>query len=79
MPTYDYDCAACGPFEQRRAISERDAPVRCPACEGPGVRVLAGSPRLARLDGGTRQAMASHEQAVGSYPRMRHAASCRCC
>jgi len=42
MPTYEYECQACGrKFEQRQAMS--DAPlVECPACHGELLRIVSG-------------------------------------
>jgi putative FmdB family regulatory protein len=41
MPTYVYECAKCGEFEQEQSISD---PVleRCPRCGGEVRRVIAG-------------------------------------
>jgi putative FmdB family regulatory protein len=79
MPTYDYACSACGPFEQRRPISERDQPTRCPACGQPAARILAGSPGLATCASGMARGIRSQDEAAGVYRRMAHPASCRCC
>jgi len=42
VPTYEYECQACGRrFEQRQAMS--DAPIAaCPACQGEVRRVVSG-------------------------------------
>ena len=34
MPTYDYDCEACGVFELRHSILSEPLTI-CPTCEGP--------------------------------------------
>lgn len=37
MPFYDYRCPACGErFDMMRPLADRDAPVRCPACDRDG-------------------------------------------
>jgi putative FmdB family regulatory protein len=81
MPTYEYACASCGPFDALRPIAERDRAADCPGCSQPAPRVLGGGPNLAGLAAATRRTMAAGERAAGdgSYPRMRHPAACRCC
>jgi len=32
MPTYEFLCEVCGPFEQRRNIQEASDPMACPTC-----------------------------------------------
>ena len=76
MPTYDYRCDRCGPFQALRSIALRDAEARCPDCGAVAPRVLSGSPHVA----GVRRTLAAPDaSAAGAYPRMRHPASCRCC
>lgn len=41
MPTYVYQCARCGEFEQQQAIVE-PALDRCPSCGEPVQRLIAG-------------------------------------
>ncbi len=88
MPTYDYACLTCGPFEALRAMAERDAPVACPGCAAPSARVLGAAPRLAILAGTTRHALETNERASHaprlsrdseSYRRLKHPAGCGCC
>ena len=87
MPTYDYDCPACGGFEALRSVSLRDAPCPCPACGAEAARVFVAAPRLACLASETRRAIETNERAAhaprssrdGDYPRMRHPAGCGCC
>ena len=54
MPTYDYDCPACGGFDAFRALSERNEPAACPDCATASPRVFVTAPRLALMDGGKR-------------------------
>lgn len=76
MPTYDYRCDRCGPFQALRSIAQRDAESLCPACSVVAARILSGSPHV----GGVRRTLAAQDQgAAGAYARMRHPASCRCC
>ncbi len=85
MPTYDYACPACGGFDALRSFAQRDEPAACPDCAAPSPRVFAAMPRLACLSSETRLAMETNERArhepksSGSYPLMRHPASCGCC
>lgn len=85
MPTYDYQCDACGGFDAFRALSQRDEPAACPDCRAPSPRVFASAPRLALLDGGTRTAMDTNERArhepkmSRDYQRLKHPSGCGCC
>ena len=85
MPTYDYACPSCGGFDAFRSLAERNEPAACPDCGTASPRVLACAPRLALMDGGTRNAMATNERArhepqrSGDYARLKHPAGCGCC
>jgi putative FmdB family regulatory protein len=87
MPTYDYECAACGGFEAVRRIAERDAACACPGCGAGARRLVVSAPHLEHLSGETRKAMDINERArheprsssEGSYGRMRHPSGCGCC
>jgi putative FmdB family regulatory protein len=81
MPTYDYDCRACGPFEAFRRMAERDRATACPRCGSAAARVLAGGAHLRVVDGATRRVIEAHERAAadGAYRRMRHPLGCGCC
>jgi putative FmdB family regulatory protein len=75
MPTYDYECKDCGPFEAFKRMSARDEATACPRCGVPSERVLAGT-RIALLGDGVARERAAAE---GSYARMRHRGGCSCC
>ncbi len=85
MPTYDYACPACGPFEALRRLDARDLPSPCPECGAASDRMLAHAPQLALMDGATRTAMLVNERASHA-PRSsrdapaphRHHAGCGC-
>ncbi|MDT7837952.1 FmdB family zinc ribbon protein [Aquabacterium sp. OR-4] len=85
MPTYDYACAECGGFDAFRSLAQRNDPASCPDCGTASPRVFASAPRLALLDSGVRNALATNERArhePGSskdYQRLRHPAGCGCC
>lgn len=85
MPTYDYACPACGPFEAMRSIAARDEPAACPRCTAPAPRAWLVAPRLAQMPAERRAAFAVNERAAhapqrsGDYARLRHPAGCGCC
>ncbi len=85
MPTYDYDCQACGGFDAFRPMAQRNDPADCPRCGSAASRVFATAPRLALLASDTRVAMDTNERArhepksSGDYARLRHPAGCGCC
>ena len=41
MPTYEFRCDTCGPFEQRRRIQDAGAPMRCPTCQAEAARIYS--------------------------------------
>lgn len=85
MPTYDYACPHCGPFDMLRAMAQRDAPAFCPHCGQGAERVLIHAPTLATMSAVQRLASstnerASHEpQSSKSYVPKRHPSGCSCC
>ena len=85
MPTYDYACNDCGGFDAFRLLANRNEPATCPDCKGSSPRVFATAPRLALMDSGTRNAMATNERAQhepkssAEYARLRHPTGCGCC
>jgi len=85
MPTYDYDCPACGGFDAFRTLAARNEPAICPDCHHESPRVFVSAPRLALLAGDTRSALeigerASHEpKSSRDYARFKHPAGCGCC
>jgi len=71
MPTYEYECAACGVFDELRPVAARDVPCACPECGAASPRVLFTAPALASLPGNVKKAHAINE-------RSSHAPHCRC-
>lgn len=69
MPTYDYECADCGPFTETRPMAEFDQPQPCPDCGTPAPRLLTAP----ALGGGIQQADAS------AAPARAHSGGCACC
>ncbi|SRR5712691_5113610 len=41
MPVYEFCCAACGPFEQRRSLQEAGEPMACPTCQDVATRIYS--------------------------------------
>lgn len=90
MPTYEYQCPHCGPFECLRSIAQRNAPSPCPGCGAHSDRVLLTAPRLGCLSTQQRAAYATNERAQhqpirsadageGTYGRLKHPSNCGCC
>jgi putative FmdB family regulatory protein len=69
MPTYEYECADCGPFTDIRPIAEFDQPQPCPDCNTPAPRLLTAP----ALGGGAQQT------ADGGASAGAHAGGCACC
>jgi putative FmdB family regulatory protein len=69
MPTYDYECADCGPFTEVHPMAEFDRPQPCPDCSHPAPRLLTAP----ALGGGAQQS-----DARGPSPTA-HAGGCACC
>ena len=43
MPTYEFLCDTCGPFEQRRSLNEAGDPMACPSCQTVAQRIYSTS------------------------------------
>jgi putative FmdB family regulatory protein len=69
MPTYEYECADCGPFTEVRPMAEFDRPQPCPDCTLPAPRLLTAP----ALSGGAQQAM------DGAPSTSAHSGGCACC
>ena len=63
MPTYDYLCPACGPFEARRPMSESKALVPCAQCHAPAPRIMS-APRLNLMSTTNRYAETRNEKSA---------------
>jgi putative FmdB family regulatory protein len=68
MPTYEYECADCGPFHEVRPMAEYDRPQPCPDCGALAPRLLT----CAAIGGGAQESMAV-------APARAHAGGCACC
>ena len=80
MPTYEYDCPHCGPFDAVRRIAERDAPAPCPTCGTVSARGLFTAPAFGAMPAATRQAHAINERARHEPKSSSvHGAGCSCC
>ena len=63
MPIYDYLCAACGPFEARRAMCESNEDTPCASCSMPAPRVPS-APRLNLMSSANRYAETRNEKSA---------------
>ena len=63
MPIYDYLCATCGPFEERRPMSESKTAAPCSICRNPAPR-LPGAPRLNLMSSNNRIAETRNEKSA---------------
>ena len=68
MPTYEYECADCGPFTDVRPMAEYDQPQPCPDCGSMAPRLLA----CTAISGGAADPGAA-------APARAHAGGCACC
>lgn len=84
MPTYDYACAGCGPFEALRPMARRDEATACPGCGQDADRLfgaVAAQVGAAGTGAARHRLITRQERALadGAYRRMRHPMSCGCC
>ncbi len=70
MPTYDYECADCGPFSEVRPMAEYDRAQPCPDCTLLAPRLLTAP----ALGGGAQEATAGP-----ATPVRPHMGGCSCC
>lgn len=62
MPTYEFRCPACGPFDRRAAITAIPASAACPSC-GADARRGVSAPAL-HVPGPARRVAAAHERSA---------------
>lgn len=63
MPIYDYLCTRCGPFEERRPMSESGLSVLCASCHTLAPR-LPAAPRLNLMAANNRYAHTRNEKSA---------------
>jgi putative FmdB family regulatory protein len=63
MPTYEFVCATCGPFEVRRGVAQAHEPAHCPACRAPARRVYT-PPGIARTPAWRKKALSLEEKSA---------------
>lgn len=63
MPIYDYLCPACGPFEERRPMSESKESAICATCRAAAPR-LPAAPRLNLMSSNNRIAHTRNEKSA---------------
>jgi len=76
MPVYEYECAACGGFEQWRPVSDSRRPAQCPHCQAEAKRIIS-MPSLALMNPLRRQASMRNEQSMHA-PRVGFKSACGC-
>ncbi len=69
MPTYEYECPDCGPFQEVRPMAEFDRPLPCPDCAQPAPRLLT-APSLG---------FGAQEGGSGAAAPRAHMGGCACC
>jgi putative FmdB family regulatory protein len=78
MPTYDYVCPDCGPFDALRSLAQRNEDCPCRACGAASRRAFLTAPRLAaknaRRDAAHAPTMSKDVAGIKSHP-----AGCGCC
>lgn len=81
MPLYEYECAACGPFEAVRPMAQYDQPHACPDCGVQAPRAFLTAPNLAGMPAALRQAHATNERSAHEPRQSRagHGPNCGCC
>ena len=79
MPSYQYCCGCCGPFEAVRPIADFAQPSRCPGCGAEAPRSLA-APSFSAMPATVRQAHATNERSAHAPKRTgAHGPGCGCC
>lgn len=86
MPTYDYVCPTCGPFDALRSLAQRNEDCLCRLCGTASRRAILSAPSLAAMDGSARRAHETNERAAHAPKSSkelggggRHPAGCGCC
>lgn len=72
MPTYDYHCADCGEFRERRPMAESSSPQLCPVCGVAAPRTIS-APMLA---GGAQPGWLMQAARTSGQQRERWRAAC---
>ncbi len=70
MPTYNYECETCGPFDDSHPMAEFDKPQPCPDCGDLAPRLLT----LPAIGGGAQM-----DAGAGAQTMRSHAGGCACC
>ncbi|WP_103122596.1 FmdB family zinc ribbon protein [Methylopila sp. Yamaguchi] len=82
MPTYDYECDACGPFTAVRPMARFQDPCACPRCTEEAPRSILSAPAIASGSPEARVAGARSESRAAAYAPAAsagHPAGCGCC
>jgi putative FmdB family regulatory protein len=68
MPLYNYQCDACGPFRNWRAMAQSDQPTACLSCGAPSLRLLS-APFLSCISANAKIAHERNERSADA-PRV---------
>jgi len=74
MPTYDYVCPACGPFDALRSLAQRNDPCFCRTCGAASARAWVGAPHPAGCGccaGAKRGATVTAQDGSKAFPSKR--------
>ena len=71
MPTYEYDCDACGGFQEARPIAQSAMPQACPDCGALSPRALA-SPHVRTAGAAIRYIAHSRNEKSAHEPPVEH-------
>jgi len=90
MPSYDYECAGCGPFVAFTSMARYAAPCACPDCGAESPRAFISTPMLSGMSSERRFACETNERSAHEPRRLskdgptgagarKHGAGCSCC
>lgn len=86
MPTYEYQCDTCGPFDAVRSIARRNEDCDCPGCGTASPRVILTAPSMWSMSATNRAAHATNERSAhapktsAEYSAThKHGPGCGCC
>lgn len=85
MPSYDFECAACGPFVAFASMAQCAEPCACPDCGVAAARAFIHTPMLSGMDRDRRIACETNERSSHEPKRLsksgpaKHRPGCGCC
>lgn len=79
MPTYSYNCPACGNFDTIQPMSKSELAVPCTNCTRESERTLTLPAGMGSSQRRTERRTQSDSQEPSRYQRLRHVSGCGCC